>query len=168
MLILDWSRQAALGMRVVCVDPFYRDEADGDGIQEFSAEEAVGDFGHGVGVDRELNALEKREAACWASPPYLADFGDEGFAEGEDDVAVMMGVLEDRVAEVGIEFPAGGVDDLVVAVEVASEAIKSRIGRLEVFWILIFDWGGRICDFERGSADVDGEAGADGVHKEGG
>src|SRR5262249_467921 len=46
-----------------------------------------------------------------------ADFGDEGFAEGEEDVAVLMSVTKDWVAEVGVETPTGGVDDFVVAIK---------------------------------------------------
>ena len=65
-----------------------------------------------------------------ASLPYApcsagADLGDEGLAEGEDDVSVLVRILEDRVALVGIEFPAGGGDDFGVAIE-------SFVGRHEI------------------------------------
>jgi len=49
--------------------------------------------------------------------PYLAYFGDQGAAEGEEDVAVLVAILEDGVALVIFELPAGGIDGFGVAVE---------------------------------------------------
>ena len=73
-----------------------------------AAVEGVGDPGQGVGLDGELDALVEGVAM---------DLGDEGTAEGVDDVAVVVCVLKDRVLAIGVEVPTGGGDDLAGAVE---------------------------------------------------
>ena len=95
------------------VFPADGNEADRDGVEEFADVGAVGDGGNGVDVGGELDALVEvgtggGMGTRGARPsPYL---GDEGSAQGEDDVAVLEGVLEDGVALVGVELPAGGGD----------------------------------------------------------
>src|SRR5438067_12610781 len=86
----------------VGVFPAEGDEADGDGIEEFCTVEAVRSPGHGIDVCRELDPLIEFAGA---------DLRDQCSAEGEDDVAVLVGVLKYGIALVGIEFPAGGGDD---------------------------------------------------------
>ncbi len=102
------------------VFPADGDKADTDGVEVAVAVEAVGDAGDGVGFGGEEDALE--EAG-------VLDLGGEGFAEGEDDVAVLVGVLEDGVALVVVEAPAGGGDDFVVAVEgfVGGDEVQNRL-----------------------------------------
>jgi hypothetical protein len=46
-----------------------------------------------------------------------SDLSDQRFTEGKEDVAIVVSVLEDWILAVRLEMPAGGVDDLVVAVE---------------------------------------------------
>ena len=135
-MIFDW-RRAEDSAPYLAVFPFDRDEADANCAEEFSGVEGISDFGERVGVGGELDALV--EAGRWKigvrrgggrragrragdSAPYLvaayrADFGDQGAAEGEDDVAIVMGVLENGVAPVIFEAPTGRGNDLVVAIE---------------------------------------------------
>jgi hypothetical protein len=103
---------------VAGVLPAEGDEADADGAQEIEFVEGIRDASHGVGVDGEFDALEKagrREKG--ERRRDRADFGDESFSKGEEDVAVLVGVLEDGVAEVILQAPTGGDDDFVVAIE---------------------------------------------------
>ena len=134
------------------VGPAEWDEADGDGIEEAVFVEVKGDAGHGVGVGGELDALEEDLAASEG-----ADFGDSGFAEGEDDVAVLVGVLENGVAAVGFELPAGGGDGFAKSIEgcVRGEKIEAGILRIFDFGFLIFDW------IRLGSTDLDLEDGTE-------
>src|SRR5437867_6347506 len=78
-----------------------------------------------------------------------ADFGDEGAAQGENDVAVLVSVLKNGIALVAFELPAGRGEDLVVAVEggVAGNKIETRIARIITnislrCWLVDFDGEG--------------------------
>src|SRR5438128_10476856 len=87
-----------------------------------------------------------------------SDFGDEGLAEREDDVAVLVGILEDWVAVIAGEIPAGSGDDFVVAVEglVAGNEVESVGGGLA----LTLDPS--LIRRERGwCGDLDGNGGAE-------
>jgi hypothetical protein len=106
----------------VGIFPAEGDEADGDGVEEFSTVEAVSDLGHGVYICCELDSLEENLALTPGPSPIrwarvATEFRYQCAAEGEDDVAVLVGILKDGVALVGIEFPAGGGDDFGVAIE---------------------------------------------------
>ena len=92
--------------------PADRDEADRDAVEETAGIEGMGNFGDRVGICGELDALEEDVSAGDG-----ADVGDEGFAKGEDDIAVLMGVLKYWVAAVGVEVPAGRGDGFAVAIE---------------------------------------------------
>ena len=99
------------------------------------------DAGDGVYVGGKLYALEEGLAAG-----HCAHIGYQRFAEGEEDVAVVVGVLENGIAPVGIEAPTGGVDDFVITVEGggAGDEIEN---------IPVFDLRFLICDF-RGGRDL--------------
>src|SRR5262245_56197615 len=100
---------------------------------------------------------------------WLADFGDEGTAESENDVAVLVGVLENGIAAVVFEAPAGGRDDFTVTIEcfIGGDEVETRIAR--IIGILR---GGWLADFNLQRATQAGpaigkgdEAGRKIVHK---
>jgi len=74
--------------------------------------EAVSDPGNRVNVRRELNALEEGLATG-----YVAHLGNKGLTKREQDIAVLVGVLKDRIAPIGVEIPAGRRNHFGVAVE---------------------------------------------------
>jgi len=61
-----------------------------------------------------------------------ADFGDECFAEGEDDVPILMSILENGVALIARQIPARGGDYLVVPIKgfVGRDEVETRIARI--------------------------------------
>jgi len=61
----------------------------------------------------------------------LPNLSNQGLAEREKDVAVLMGVLEHRVAPVVVQAPAGGLKNLPVAVQrvVGGDEIEHGEGR---------------------------------------
>ena len=91
--------------------PFDWDEADGNAREEAPFVKAVCDVCHGIDVAGEFDSLEEGLAAC-----YLADIGDQCFAQGEEDVAVLVGVLEDGVAAVVLQLPSASVDGFGIAI----------------------------------------------------
>src|SRR5213078_1812359 len=81
------------------------------GFQELPFIEIVGDAGQRVGLDCELDLLEED-----LSSVDSADLGCNGPAERKDDVAVLVGVLEDWVAAVVGELPTGGGNNFLIAI----------------------------------------------------
>ncbi len=75
---------------------------------------------HRINVGRELNPLIEFAGA---------NLRDQCSAEGEDDVAVLVGVLEDGVAVIAGEFPPARLDDLTVTIEgfVGGDEVETRI-----------------------------------------
>jgi len=102
----------AMTTGVVAVFPAKRNEADGDGAEEAPAIEAVGDAGDRIEVRGELDLLVEDMAAGDG-----ADLSEEGFAQGEYDVAVLVGVLENRVPAIVFDAPTAGEDDFAVAIK---------------------------------------------------
>ncbi len=92
----------------IAILPFQGHEADRDGVEKTAFVKCVGDLGQRVRVDGEVNALKEFS---------IAHLGDAGFADGAQDGGVIVRVLEHRVFQIGIEHPAGGADDFVVAIE---------------------------------------------------
>ena len=88
--------------------PLERDEADGGGLEEFAPVKVAGNFCEWVFVGSKAPGLEEGVAA---DPCFL------GPADGEDDIAVLVGVLDDRITEIVFEAPARCDDDFLVAVE---------------------------------------------------
>src|SRR5437660_12245605 len=107
----------------------------------------MGDFRHRVDVCCKLDALEQSAAA---------HFRYDSLAEGEDNVAVLVGVLEDRVSLVAGKFPTRGGDDFVIAIEgfVAAEKIEAVC----LLSLALCSGGG-----EGGAADPVGMGGAEAV-----
>lgn len=163
LLFEVFSTEGGLGGAFLRTD---RCEADGDGFEESAVVKFEGEAGDGVRVDGEFDALKEGEAAAWDRRPYLADLGDQGAAESVEDVAVLVGVLEDWVAEVGVEFPAGGADDFVVAVEgfVGGDEVETR-GETRIARIFTDGW--RSGRWWRRGGDGDGETADDLVHGDG-
>jgi len=96
----------------VAVLPANWSKANRKGVEELSSIEAVSDPRHRVNVRCELNALIQGRALT-----QIADLGDYGFADGEEDVAILVGILDNWVFSVILEASTAGNDDLLVSVQ---------------------------------------------------
>src|SRR5260370_25977641 len=106
------------------VFPFERDKPNRHGVEETAFVKAVRDPGHRVHIGGELDALEQDGSVrCDRS-----DLCHQCLAQGEDDVPILVGILEYRIAPIILQSPAGGGDDLVVAIEgfVAGDEVENR------------------------------------------
>src|SRR6266850_7018463 len=114
-------QKSAVGMMfgAVAVGPAQGNETDRDGVEEFSLVEGVSDPCHRIGFNGELHALEQVGSSGLrvAVRRSGADFGDQGLAESENDVAVLVRVLKDRIALVSIQTPAAGLDHFVTTIQ---------------------------------------------------
>src|SRR5712671_261023 len=119
---------AYLVLASVSIFPSDWNKPNRDRVEKLSFVKRVGDPGHRVGVGCELHALKQDGPAT--DQPH---FGHERLAQSEDDVPVLVGVLENRVASVRLEPPARSGNDFVGAVQrfVARDEIENglRVGR---------------------------------------
>src|SRR5258708_831677 len=116
----------------VGIQPAERNETNRDAVEKFASVQAVSDPGDGIDVGGELDPLKQmRSPECRVGKG--SDFSNESPAQSEDDVAILVSILENRVAAIGLEAPARSGDNLVVTIErlIGGDEIQNglRIGR---------------------------------------